>query len=298
MMARRSESHSRYDGRATAWFAALLLLAVPSIGCHVWSQDGDIGKSPLRPATPSSDSVTLEIWTVRSPSGDIALNDSVWNEVDEQKIPTALRRELKRNGLRAGVLGTSIPGAIARRFEIDDEAPTDDDVWQAIDPHSTPTISRRIKQVRDEGEFEIAPSVTVHGELHLVSRDEGKAQSRTYHNAQAAFRATAQLNGDGHVRLHFTPELHFGNSHQMISLESGGTPRYDTSRPKEVFGKLTTRFVVAPGEMLLLGCVPNRPGSIGHYLFHEESPDGPQQRLLLVRLARAPPGELFEDDEP
>ena len=290
-MTEQSATNSRWPAAA----ALTILLLVPTVGCHAWKQDPP-GKSLLRPVVPSHDSVTLEIWTVRLPLGDSQQSDAVWNEIDEQQIPTHVRRELKRNGLRVGVVGASVPDSLARMLELTDAPPDENAVWQEVDLQTTPNVTRRVVQVREGGKVEITPTSTVYDELHLLYHEDGTVRGRTYSAAQAVFNGQVNLNGDGSVRLQLTPELHYGPAQQKISFRGSGAARYETIRAKEVYEKLRTGTTISPGEMLLLGSLIDRPGSLGHNFFSEDSPEGLQQRLLLVRLARSPPGDLFADE--
>jgi len=290
----REQSATNSRRPPAAWLAILML--VPTVGCHAWKQDPPLGKSPLRPAVPSHDSVTLEIWTVRLPLGESQPSDTVWNEIDEQQIPTHVRRELKRNGLRVGVVSASVPNSLARMLELTDTPPEANAVWQEIDLQASPNITRRVVQLREGGTVEITPTSTVYDELHLLHHEDGTVRGRSYSDAQAVFNMQVTLNGDGSVRLQWTPELHYGPAQQKISSRGGDAARYETNRAKEVYEKLRASASISPGVMLLLGSEVDRSGSLGHYFFSEDSPDGPQQRLLLVRLARSPPGDLFADE--
>ena len=52
----------------------------------------------------------MEIIWARFPANDPVLDDAAWREIDETQIEPAVRRELLNNGLRAGVIGGSLPG--------------------------------------------------------------------------------------------------------------------------------------------------------------------------------------------
>jgi hypothetical protein len=50
---------------------------------------------------------------------------------------------------------------------------------------------------------------------------------------------------------------------------------------------------LAPGQMLLVTSVPNRPGSAGYHFFTDTSGDKPVPRLWVVRAARAAADSAF-----
>ena len=67
---------------------AVLLLALLAIaGCATPLSKG---KSPLLPPQMSPDSVVLEMFFVRVPFGDPAVNGKLWDEIDEQPLAAGL----------------------------------------------------------------------------------------------------------------------------------------------------------------------------------------------------------------
>jgi hypothetical protein len=56
--------------------------------------------------------------------------------------------------------------------------------------------------------------------------------------------------------------------------------------------KLTA--TLGPGAMLLLGSRPDRPGSLGHYFFQENSghDDRSDQKLILIRVCQTQHNDL------
>jgi hypothetical protein len=95
--------------------AALALLVITTGGCRMFiDEDQPLGKSPLRPAEASPDSVRMEIIWARFAADDSDLIEAAWREIDETQIAPSVRRALARNGFRAGVIGATVPDAIAR----------------------------------------------------------------------------------------------------------------------------------------------------------------------------------------
>src|SRR3954469_24038884 len=94
--------------------AALILLASCVSGCRLFPADHPMlhGRSPLKPAPASPDSVAMEIVWARFPANDPVLDDAAWRDIDETQIDPAVRRELVNNGIRAGVISGSLPPAI------------------------------------------------------------------------------------------------------------------------------------------------------------------------------------------
>ena len=73
--------------------------------------------------------------------------------------------------------------------------------------------------------------------------------------------------------------------------------RLDTSKDRVVFDELRTTARLAAGQMLVLAATPDSDGSLGQHFHKVASPDGPQDKLILVRLAQIPADlDLIEDD--
>ena len=47
--------------------------------------------------------------------------------------------------------------------------------------------------------------------------------------------------------------------------------------------------------MLVVTCLPDRPGSIGHYFFGVAGGEKPMQKLYVIRVAQAGPDRAFWD---
>ena len=64
-------------------------------------------------------------------------------------------------------------------------------------------------------------------------------------------------------------------------------------KDREVFDRLRMSVKLAPGEMLVLTSLPDAGGRLGHYFHTVDSTDGPEQKLVLIRLAEVPPSDTF-----
>jgi hypothetical protein len=73
--------------------------------------------------------------------------------------------------------------------------------------------------------------------------------------------------------------------------------RLETSRPKRTFDDMTVLTDFAPGTMLIMGSLPNHPGSVGHYFF-TEGESQKEQKLLIIRLSQTQHDGLFNPPEP
>ena len=274
---------------------AVLLLAVLAIaGCATPLPKA---KSPLTPPQMSPDSVVLEMFFVRYPFGDSAVNEKLWQEIDEQCLAPELRERLARNGFRVGQIGGQMPVELSKLLDLSSKPPPDGQIEGAkvADLDTEPRVVRRHLQLRAGKPGEIIAS-GVYPELPLLLSESGQLCGQTYNQAQGIFAIKSFPQSDGRVRLELVPELHHDQPRQRW-VGSQGILRLDTSRPKRAFDDMTLTADLAPGAMLVLSSLPNRPGSLGHHFFTENT-GRMEQKLLIVRVAQTQQDGLFARPEP
>lgn len=256
------------------------------------------GTSPLRPATPSPDSVQMEVIWARCPLDDAEINDTVWSEIDETQVAPAVHRELARNGFRVGVISTTPPVAIARLLNMD-EATTETDAddanlkWSNLLEDTKIHGSRR--NLRRGDRMEICASENMPEMTLLVSRGR-ELGGRTFHDAQAMYALKIDPQTDQTVKVELTPEIHFGPSTMKWSGGEEGLDavlRQMPMREREVFEAMRLEVRLAPGEMLMLTSLPESGSRPGHYFHTAESSSGREQKVVLIRLAQVPQSDTF-----
>ncbi len=254
-------------------------------------------KSPLRPPQMSADSVVLEMFFVRVPFGDPAVNGKLWDQIDEQPLAPDLRERLARNGFRAGLIGGAMPDELAKLLELADKpAPTGQlDGAKAEDLNEEPRVLRRHLQLRAGQRSEILAS-SVYPELPVLVNAAGQLSGQTYNEAQGVFAVKSFPQPDGRVRLELVPELHYGQPRQRW-VGGQGMMRLETSRAKQVYDDMTLSADLSPGTMLVLSSLPSRPGSLGHHFFTQSEPRL-EQKLLVIRLSQTQHDGLFAPPEP
>jgi hypothetical protein len=288
--------------RLRALFGLLVALAS---GCQLFSpQVATTGRSPLKPASPSPDSVAMEIVWARFPSGDKSLNDEAWQEIDETQITPSVQRALANNGFRAGIIGGTLPPAISRALhqgEAQAEKTTDPSAAPtdlspaATDPielTTEPIVHGRLRRLRRNQRSEIQAS-EVFPSLPLLVSGGRELGGRTYHEAQAIYALRVDPRPDRTVFVELTPEIHHGQPRVRWTGGDDGILRQAPLRQREVFDQLRMNVRLAPGEMLVLMSLPDAGSRLGHYFHTVDSADGPQQKLILIRLAEVPPSDTF-----
>jgi hypothetical protein len=285
---------------ATHYGAALALVVCLASGCQMFPKHHVAlkGQSPLRPAQPSPDSVAMNIVWARFPANDAVLDDAAWHEIDETQIEPAVRRELLNNGLRAGVISGSLPPAISRIMH-QDQAPEPTPVvgdptlpkMQTAELLEEPMVHGRTRRFRRKERAEITAS-EVYPSLPLLVSGGAELGGHTYQEAQAVYALRVDPRPDRTTMVELTPELHYGQMRLRYSGEDG-LMRQVMRKEREVFDRLRLSVKLAPGEVLVLMNLPDAGSRLGHYFHTVDSTDGPQQKLILIRLAEVPPSDTF-----
>jgi hypothetical protein len=93
--------------------------------------------------------------------------------------------------------------------------------------------------------------------------------------------------------VRITPELQHGDLRNRRMGSDQGIFLSTFSREREVFEQLTMQTELAPGDLLVLGCLPNAKASLGG-VFHTANSGGQEERKLIVlRLLEVPKSEIL-----
>jgi hypothetical protein len=266
----------------------LFLALFGAVGCKIVERQPK-GKSPLTSVGANADSVTLEIFTAPTPLGAQPLA-ALWSDVDEQPLPADLRQRLAQNGLRAGIVGPHVPDALAELLKVTDERISAEE--RSLVPLDTePGITLRVLQPRPGKRHDLSISETF-DQMSLLRSTDGQVAGKTYYKAVGRLTLRVFPETDTRVRLELTPELHHGEFKNHISGGSG-VLMWKADRQREIFSDLKLTATLAPGQMFLITCQSDKPGSIGHYFFAQTGEDKPMQKLCVIRLAQAGPDRSF-----
>lgn len=271
----------------------LVALAVAS-GCSPVKPPS--AKSLLTPASMAPESSALEVFFVRCPMGDRRANDMLWEQVDEQCLPAEVRIQLTRNGFRAGLIGGQIPDGLSKLLDLA-KSPTEGsaDRLQGAELQEEPQVIRRHLQVRPGVRQEIITS-EVYDELPVLVSDAGQLAGQTYQQAQGMLALKTANVLDGRVRLELLPEIHYGQQRQRW-VAGQGMYRLEAGRERRVFDSLAVSTSLARGQMFVMTCLANRPGSIGYHFFCDKRGGRCDQKLLVVRLVQTQHDDLLQPTE-
>lgn len=253
------------------------------------------GRSPLKPAQPSPDSVAVEVLWARFPANDPVFDAAAWREIDETQFEPSVRKELLNNGLRAGVIGGSVPVAIAHVLH-QGESPPAETHASALAKNdeltNEPLVHGHVLRLRRNQRTEIQAS-EVYPTLPLLVSGGAELGGHTYQKAQAVYALRVDPRPDRTALVELTPELQFGDPKLTFTGGDDRFLRQSSLRDRKVFEALRLSVRLAPGEMLLLMSLPDAGSRLGHYFHTADSADGPQQKLILIRLAEVPPSDTF-----
>jgi hypothetical protein len=264
----------------------LLAISLCGAGCSFIDRHASAApKSPLGSASPSPDSVTLEILFVRAAIGSDKLNQRIWNHVDEQRLPADLRRMLTENGIRTGVVSGQIPDELAKLMTLTDKkAPNRDEPVPVNLLEEEPNVTMRLLQARAGRRNEVVCSGS-YEQLPLLERRENQVRGHTFLAADGRMALKSFPTAANEVDIELVPEIHHGEKMPRW-VGSDGVLRLDAGKPREVFDWLGMRFKLSPGEMLVMTNLPDRPGSLGHYFFTQPTSERTSQKLLVIRLSQ------------
>ena len=251
-------------------------------------------KSPLSGSIPSPDSVTLEILFARAPIGNETLNQRLWSEIDEQRLPSDLRRKLTENGIRVGVVSGRVPDDLAKLLTLTDKAPAKRDEPAPVNLEEEPNVTLRLLQARAGRRNEVVCSGS-YDRLPLLERRDELVRGHTFNQADGRLALRSFPCSANEVDIELVPEIHHGEK-QPRWVGSDGVLRLDAGKPREVFDWLKMRVKLNPGEMLVITNLPNRSGSLGHYFFTQPTCERTSQKLLVIRLSQESKDAMFFQD--
>lgn len=225
----------------------------------------------------------LKVMIASRPLEDPALGDALWQVADEQAIEPELRRRLEANGLRMGLVDGTLPPEVERL--LDPEAPPDDRVEPVVssNPDGDSTL------------IEVGPMSPLE-RISLFLSQDGQAIGKDYERAKGYFRVTAtQESGEliG-MKVRATPELHHGPMARRYGADTNAGPFqpqefiYRDGQLEETFRDLAATVSMNPDQVLVLGCWPERKGSLGHYMMTETETgtDRVSQRVVFLWATR------------
>ncbi|HJT30748.1 MAG TPA: hypothetical protein VJ783_01690 [Pirellulales bacterium] len=291
-----------------AWLAPVGMLAplgmLAAIGCAKLPAHRG---SHFAPET--SDAVALDVFFVSYPFGDETVNSPLFAEIDPQEIPLDVRRRLADNGFLAGIVGGQLPPIVGELLQLADSPPADhppdtsppNDSLPVVDVAHRPRVRRQLLKTfhaDDPASLLTSGKKEAHSVLTVLFRDDGDppaVRGGRYYNAKTILSTKIEPQGDGRVQLELLPVVEHGEPRRDIVAGDGGFT-VKVAAPRKTFDTLRMAATLSPGQILVVSCRTDRPGSLGHQFFTQRFSDRLEQVVLLIRLAQARPAELFAEE--
>ena len=227
--------------------------------------------------TAPRDSVEIDIVFVDRPISDPLLGKTLWREIDQVgTLSVEQRAAVREAGLLVGHVGSWPPEALQSLLNLTDE----EQELERREANGIPKTAARRVALPAGTETEIWSNEPA--ALRILKLSSEKPLELA--NVRGLLRLKAQRSQDGWARLDFTPELHHG---QTGTRPFAGAAGWMYRTTQEVIPCFEQHFSanLNVGEMLVLTCDRERPGTLGESLFQFEDSSGPKQRLVVVRLA-------------
>jgi hypothetical protein len=266
-----------------------------ALGCQVFDKPPEQAfDSLLKPVKTSSDSVAIEIFQARIPLDQEKKADALWSRIDEQEFDAELRRKLVSNGLRVGVVGGALPEDLSKLLTLTSDAEEQSASRVITDQTAMPRVTRRVVQVKRREPTSIQVS-ELRDEAQVLISSGNSIGGKTFRQMQGVYALEAESIPGQQVRVRLIPELHHGDMKQRYAGSDQGIFMSIPSREREVFNDLAMEINLAPGELLVIGCLPDAKSSLGG-VFHTASAAGRDERkLILLRLMQVPPSEILTE---
>jgi hypothetical protein len=261
-------------GRPGALLPAVLLALLVGCAADQPARPGALVERLCRFRALPPNAVQLEVELIERPAGDPYLNDDLWAITDEQVVDLECRATLEDNGFRVGQIVGMTPSGL-----------------QSLLTSPRACINRRRYLLGASESATLVLGTTVpHSSFRVMQ--EGEPVEVNLDQAQFGLLVTPTLTGDGRTRLHFTPQVQYGENLPdfSVALDGSGYPSgyvLEIKRPSRSYPALSWDVTLAPRQYMVLGTRLDRLDRLGSQCFLQ--PDGPVpvQRLLVVRTNRA-----------
>jgi hypothetical protein len=286
---------SKWNAGMVARRAVLVAGACALAGCHAAftaPPEAALDKL-LRPVTTSPESVRLEVFEARIPLDQDQQVESLWNQVDELCLDADLRRRMLANGLRAGVVGGALPDELSKLLGLTADASEARENEVVTAASAVPRVTQRVMQL-NRRDSKIIQVCDLREEAQILFNENDRVGGRTYRQVEGRYELRAESLRGQRVSVRLVPELHHGELRNRFSGDSDqGQFLITPSREREAFEQLAMAAELLPGEMLVVGCLPQAESSLGGVLHMASANGRTERKFLMVRLLETPPSEIL-----
>jgi hypothetical protein len=218
----------------------------------------------------------MEIALLECPLGDRFLNQDLWNTgfADEQIVSPQHKESLEDNGFRVAQVGGLIPDQLqelltSRRTNVNPRR------RRVVAGHPAPlNLGARVPSVR------------------FTIMQDGEPVAIDLEQAQCKLIVVPSVTPDGKVKLHFTPEVEYGETETTFhpAPELPEQWQMKIERPRKTYSTLSWDVILKPNQYIVVGTRLDQPQSLGFACFTERDATSGVQRLLVIRTSRQEPG--------
>lgn len=281
---------------------SLSIFAALVAGCSNISlfHNPDSGKvdpvSMLPPIKAASDSVGVEIFFIRRSVTNVDSAKELWENVSELPFPEQTRHQMRLNGFRFGVLGSSQTTALIDMLNlVNPGSHAHVDSWEnAIQFDKDEKVMCRYVEL-NSGQPAEALASDVYDNLTVLQKTEGSLGGESFQQAQCVFRINSSPRPDNAIDLTILPEIQYGPSRQQYVYEQGAV-KVEFGRNRKTFEALQMKVKLKPGEMVVLSCQPDQSASLGSQFFTDATIRGDYQKIMILRLAKLRNDPLFPEN--
>jgi hypothetical protein len=233
-------------------------------------------------------SVGAEIYTLRIGLNDNELLQRLWNETDEQALPSNLRRELTAQGLRVGIIGNQTPPSLSQFLQNAGSIETtqsDNGAYQEIpvsDLTKEPAVTRQFRNILQDMRILVSPFDIPLPEYALFWNENGTITGQTLQNASGILSIQAVAEKDASVTLTIIPELEYGTVFPKYRTQAG-VVFCENVRPRRKLESLTIRQKLLPGQWIIIGASSVDSTGVGKAFFFRNN-TVVEQRIIALRL--------------
>lgn len=281
--------------------ALFLLLPIVSCGWVGRSKSKDVANlgPPILQNGVSSDSVGIEVFTIRVSMDQDGLFRQLWQEVDEQMLEPALRRDLIGHGLRVGFLGETLSPSLSRLINVTSERTAENKShYGEYQEVSLADLSKDLAVTRQYVNLmpDMRAALKVFDDrLPEFSRfwtENGNLCGQTYTDVLGLIQISGISQNNGKARLTIIPILEYGITERRVRVHNG-LMFQENGRPRYQYKSLTVSLDLLPGQWVILGPVSRESTGAGRAFFIRGAEEG-EQKMIAIRLSKlkteTPPG--------
>ena len=236
-----------------------LSLIVTTCGCAHWRKEKEsIGGRELKfpKARLSADSVGLEFGLAQLDNSQSMMFEHVWEQLDEQEVDLDVRKLLDQNGIRVAIMPSHAPAQFnklvaPRPLEHEQLTLVERKLAEKgkLKPKSRMVEHQRISN-RDGQSHPIQTS-DVHPELSWVIHNNDRQSFGSGKSVRGMFKVTTTPQGDGTVRLRFSPQIYHGDPRPTYDV-AGNAFFVESSQAVTKLAHLEFAVTVRPGESVVV----------------------------------------------